>query len=39
MDLEDETLQMHLLHDYTTNSIKSQTIYKLLLDYLRTKKF
>ncbi|KAG6796568.1 transient receptor potential cation channel protein painless [Apis mellifera caucasica] len=39
MDLEDETLQMHLLHDYTTNSIKSQTIYKLLLDYLRTKNF
>ncbi|PBC32290.1 Transient receptor potential cation channel protein painless [Apis cerana cerana] len=44
MDLKDETLQMHLLHDYTTNSIKSQTkgtkeIYKLLLDYLRTKNF
>ncbi|XP_003396024.2 transient receptor potential cation channel protein painless [Bombus terrestris] len=37
MDPEDENLQMHLLHDYTTNSTKSQIIYRLLLDYLRTK--
>lgn len=37
MDPEDENLQMHLLHDYTTNSTKSQTIYRLLLNYLRTK--
>ncbi|XP_071863722.1 transient receptor potential cation channel family member painless isoform X2 [Bombus fervidus] len=37
MDSEDENLQMHLLYDYTTNSTRSQTIYKLLLDYLRTK--
>lgn len=37
MDSEDENLQMHLLHDYTMNSTKSQTIYRLLLDYLRTK--
>ncbi|KAF3419985.1 hypothetical protein E2986_04275 [Frieseomelitta varia] len=39
MDPEEESLQMHLLHSYTTNSAKSQAIYKLLLDYLRTKNF
>ncbi|KOX77755.1 Transient receptor potential cation channel protein painless [Melipona quadrifasciata] len=39
MDPEEESLQMHLLHGYTTNSAKSQAIYKLLLDYLRTKNF
>ncbi|XP_060820394.1 transient receptor potential cation channel protein painless [Bombus pascuorum] len=37
MDSEDENLQMHLLYDYTMNSTKSQIIYGLLLDHLRTK--
>ncbi|XP_003703369.2 transient receptor potential cation channel family member painless [Megachile rotundata] len=37
MEPEDESLQTHLLHDYTTAPARSQIIYKLLLDSLRSK--
>lgn len=37
MDPEDESIQTHLLHNYTAAPMRSQIIYKLLLDSLRLK--
>ncbi|KZC14334.1 PREDICTED: transient receptor potential cation channel protein painless [Dufourea novaeangliae] len=37
MNPEDESLQMHLLHDYTSSLIRSRILYKQLLDCLRSK--
>lgn len=39
MDPEDESLQMQLLHDYTPSPLRSQIIYKQLLDSLRSRDF